>query len=227
MRLPCLRECFPALVLFLLCSLLGCRENPGGGSAKSGVASVENGASQNKHADVSSDQLLKIANDKLDADKYEEAIQLFTELAERSPSATNQAFIGDCYWKQRQLEQADIHYRQALEIDPKHCGANHALGRDAVLLQRYQEAIPYLDTASKVCAGTVLHAQNLRFRVEAFLELNKITDAESDFEELMTLYPENPHTYQAGILVARKKGDEALAAEYEAKLNASSNGTPK
>ena len=95
-----------------------------------------------------------------------------------------------------------------------------------MLLKRYQDAIPYLDTASEVCAGTVLHAKNLRFRVEAFLELDRITEAESDLEKLVAKYPEDANTYEAGLLVARKKGDESLAADYEAKLKSKSTGEP-
>lgn len=173
---------------------------------------------------VSSDKLLTLGLEKLDAKLYDEAIELFTELAERSPTATNHALIGDCFWVQRKLEEADVHYRKALELDPKHCGANHALGRDAVLLNRYQDAIPYLNAANELCAGTILHAQNLRFRVEASLGLDKIAEAEVDMVTLMSEYPENANTYEAGVLVAAKKGDEALAAEYQAKLNALANG---
>jgi tetratricopeptide (TPR) repeat protein len=173
---------------------------------------------------VSSDKLFKLGQEKLDAKLYDEAIDLFTELAEISPTATNHALIGDCFWKRRKLEEADVHYRKALELDPKHCGANHALGRDAVLLKRYQDAVPYLNEANELCAGSVLHAQNLRFRVEASLELGKIAEAEVDMATLTSEYPENANTYEAGVLVATKNGDEALAAEYQAKLNALANG---
>lgn len=179
---------------------------------------VEDGA-----ASVTADQLLKLAEEKLDAEEYEEAIKLFTRLAELSPTATHYALIGDCYWKQMKLNEADVHYRKALELDPKHCGANHALGRDAVLEKRYEDAISYLDIANDVCEGTILHAQNLLFRVEALLQLDRVTEAESDMQKLTSAYPDDPNTFYAGVLVAKKKGDEALAEQYQAKLNAISN----
>ena len=118
------------------------------------------------------------------------------------------------------MEEADIHYKKALELDPKHCGANHALGRDAVLLKRYQDAISYLDAANELCAGTILQARSLRLRVEALLELGKTAEAEADLKRLLSDYPENKNTYEAGLLVATKNGDASLAEEYQAKLTA-------
>ncbi len=212
--------------LSLLCTCIGCGESSKSDAPARNVAPTENAPSASSDADVGSGQLVKMGVEKLDAKQYDEAIELFSKAAENNPSASIHAIIGDCYWQQQKLDQADNHYRRALELDPKHCGANHALGRDAVLLKRYQDAIPYLDTASEVCAGTVLHAKNLRFRVEAFLELDRITEAESDLEKLVAKYPEDANTYEAGLLVARKKGDESLAADYEAKLKSKSTGEP-
>lgn len=215
----------PAIsTIALLCAFAGCNDRSQSNvTARDGAAS-ERAPAANSDADLSGDQLMKQGLDKLDAKKYDEAIELFTRLAEKNPTATNHAFIGDCYWKQGKLEQADVHYRRALELDPTHCGANHALGRDAVLLKRFQDAIQYLNTANEVCAGSPVYAQNLRLRVEALLELDRIEEAQSDFETLLSAYPENRNTYEAGLLVARKKGDESLAKEYEMKLNALSSG---
>lgn len=213
-------------VTLLLPLVLGCgthQDTPTtSGSADSGIAPIERIDSQSNTDDISSDDLLKMAIDKLDAKQYDEAIRLFTTLADRVPTATNFAFIGDCYWKQRELEQADIHYRRALEVDPRHCGANHALGRNAVLQGQYQDALAYLDTAREVCDGTVLHSQNLRFRVEALLELDRLIEAESDLERLVTKYPDDANTHEAGMLVATKKGDDSLAAEYKRIMDAES-----
>jgi tetratricopeptide (TPR) repeat protein len=178
---------------------------------------------EDKDGSVSAGQLLKLGVEKLEAEEYEEAIKLFAQLAEQSPTATNYALIGDCYWKQMKLDEADVHYRRALELDPKHCGANHALGRDAVLQKRYQDSMAYLDSANEVCTGTILHAQNLRFRVEALLELDRVAEAESDMQKLTSAYPDDPNTFYAGMLVAKSKGDEVLAEQYKAKLDAISN----
>ncbi len=178
----------------------------------------------NDPANISNGQLMDLALEKLRSKEYEAAIRLFTQLAERAPTATHYALLGDCYRKQRQLERADVHYRQALAVDPQHCGANHALGRDAVLLKRYRDAIPYLDAANDACVGTVLHAQNLRFRVEAFLGLDRVADADSDMKRLSDEYPENRNTYEAGILIARRIGDQSLLNDYQAKLKAIDGG---
>ena len=210
-----------------LCICLGCGDDPTPTAPGNAVSLDESASSLDVDAELTADQLLAFAEEKLDAEKYEEAIKLFKRLVERSPTATNYASLGDCYWKQRELKQADVHYRQALAIDPKHCGANHALGRDAVLLKKYQDAVPYLDTANEVCVGTPVYAQNLRFRVEAMLQLDRIAEAESGMQKLRTEFPANPNTHEAGILLARKKGDNALAAEYQGKLDAITNGGPQ
>ena len=213
-------QAYAVSVLSLLCMCVGCGE-----SSKSD-ATASNAAPVSDAEPVSSEELVKLGVEKLDAKQYEKAIELFSKAADENPSASIHAVIGDCYWQQQKLDQADIHYRRALELDPKHCGANFALGRDAVLLKRYQDAMQYLDTASEVCAGTVLHAKNLRFRVEALLELDRIPEAESDLEMLIAKYSEDAYTYEAGLLVARKKSDESLAADYEAKLKSKSTGEP-
>lgn len=166
----------------------------------------------------SATQLLLLAEEKLDAKKFDEAIELYTQLAQRFPTATHHALIGDCYWMQRKLEQANIHYREAIAVDPHHCGANHALGRNAVLQKNYQDGIVYLDVASNCCAGTALHAQNLRYRVEALLALDRDSEAQSDLDFLLQEYPQNADTYQAGILVAKKSGNDALVEQYRLKL---------
>ena len=210
----------------VLCSCLGCGEETVTTPVSSG-STGERSSSLDADSELSADQLLALAYEKLDAEKYDEAIDLFRRLVERSPTATKYAMLGDCYWKQRKLEQADVHYREALALDPKHCGANHALGRDAVLLKRYQDAISYLDTANKVCAGTPVYAQNLRFRIEALAQLDRLSEAQSDMRKLLSEYPDNPNTFEAGILLARKVGDDTLAAEYQRKLDAITSGRPQ
>jgi tetratricopeptide (TPR) repeat protein len=220
---------FPTILLriyFLtfVCACLGCGTDPTDSTQSDNRPSDENVSVKEERSSFSADELLAMADQKLDAAEYEEAIELYTQLAERSPTATKYALIGDCYWKQMKLDEADVYYRKAIKLDPRHCGANHALGRDAVLQKRYQDAIPYLDIANEVCAGTVLHAQNLRFRAEAFLELDRLTEADSDLQKLTTDYPDDPNTFYAGILVAKKKGDDSLAEQYQAKLNTISNG---
>lgn len=210
----------------VLCSCLGCGEETVTTPVSSG-STGEKALSLDADAELSADQLLALAYEKLDAEKYDEAIDLFRQLVQRSPTATTYAMLGDCYWKQLELEQADVHYRQALALDPKHCGANHALGRDAVLLKSYKDAIPYLDTANEICVGTPIYAQNLRFRVAALTQLDRLAEAHSDMRKLLVEYPENPNTFEAGILLASKEGDDTLAAEYQSKLDAITSSGPQ
>ena len=219
MQLPSASHACAVCALFLLATCIGCGD-PKSDAPNSNVSNANSAPPVGSDTDVSSAQLVKLGVEKFDAKEYDDAIEFFTKAVEQNPRATNHAFIGDCYWKMGKLEQADVHYRRALEVDPKHCGANHALGRDAVLLKQYQEAIQYLDTANDVCAGTAVHAQNLRFRVEALLELDRLSEAEADLQELLERYPDDADTYEAGLLVATKKGDESLVAEYEEKLRA-------
>jgi len=214
---------FSVCLLAALCSCPGCGEQTGTtpGISTPGISGSpgETSSSLDVDAELSADQLLALAYEKLDAEKYEDAINLFQRLVEQAPTATTYAMLGDCYWKQHELEQADVHYRQALALDPKHCGANHALGRDAVLLKRFQDAIPFLDTANKICEGTSVYAQNLRFRVAALAQLDRLEEAHSDMRKLLSEYPEDPNTFEAGILLASREGDDTLAAEYQQKLD--------
>lgn len=155
---------------------------------------------------------------KLKDKQFDDALECFRSAAEKSPSATTWALAGDCLWLQRKLEDADAYYRRALEVDPNHCGANHALGRDAVLLKRYDKAIRYLEKANALCEGSLLHAQNLRFCVEALLGLDKVELAESYFKKLRSAYPCDRNTAEAGLMLAVKKGDESAAEDYRRQL---------
>lgn len=217
---------FSVCLFAVLCSCLGCGEQTGTTPSNSG-SPVETSSSLDADAELSADQLFALAYEKLDAEKYEDAIDLFERLVERNPTATTYAMLGDCFWKQQKLEQADVHYRQALALDPQHCGANHALGRNAVLLERHQDAIPFLDTANKFCEGTPVYAQNLRFRVAALTQLDRLEEAHSDMRKLLSEYPEDPSTFEAGILLASKEGDDILAAEYQRKLDAITGDGPQ
>ena len=173
----------------------------------------------------------KLINDgymALDAKSYDEAISLFTQAFEQNPSAVGQAQIGDCYWVQWKrgntdtplLEKANIHYLKALELDPAHHGSNHALGRDLVLLKHPAEALRFLDEAGRTSSGSSLAAQNLRFRLDAYIALGKMTEAEADFAGLLKKHPNHRQTYTAGVLLGSHKGDLAMVALYREKLNA-------
>ncbi|MEY4488276.1 MAG: hypothetical protein RIQ79_784 [Verrucomicrobiota bacterium] len=169
------------------------------------------------------EKLIKDGYVALDAKSYDEALRLFTQAFELSPSAVGQAMIGDCYWVQRKhgntdprlLEKADIHYLKALALDPAHHGSNHALGRDLVLLKRPAEALPYLDAADRTSAGSSLASQNLLFRVNANIALGKTAEAEADFARLLKDHAGDWNTYDAGIKLGTHKGDQAMIANYK------------
>jgi Tfp pilus assembly protein PilF len=216
---------FAVWALIPLVTCIGCGDSKSVAPDRN-VSDADSAPLVGQDAEVSSAQLVKLGVEKFDAKEYDEAIEFFTKAVEQNPRATNHAFIGDCYWKKGDLDKADFHYLRALEVDRNHCGANHALGRNAVLQKRFEDAIPYLDKANEVCAGTIVHAQNLRLRVEALLELDRLDDAESDLKELVAKYPDDGNTHEAGLMVATRKGDTSLAAEYENKLKANSNGGP-
>ena len=204
----CLRPILSGTLILAMGSMIGCGTGNRVAPANSANALVTTGLQ------------------KLKDKQYDEALECFRSAAEKSPNATTWALAGDCLWLQRKLEQADAYYLRALEVDPNHCGANHALGRDAVLLKKYDKAMPYIEKANALCEGNPLHAQNLRLCVEALLGLDKVDQAESYSEKLRSAYPRDRNTIEAGLMLAVKKGDESAAEGYRRQLS-EAEGTEK
>lgn len=158
----------------------------------------------------------------LERKQYAEAIARFESALRQRPDATVFALLGDCYWSQwkhgnhdpRLLERANVEYRKGLALDANHCGLNHATGRDLVLLHRHAEALGYLDAAKRCCAQQPLEAQNLWFRIQALVALQRLDEAKTDFAGMSERFASHPMTDLAGRLLADTTQDPALRAKY-------------
>lgn len=187
------------------------------------VSSSVNRTPPPRSAAVSSpDQQVEQALAALDGKHYREAIALFESALKLRPDATVFALLGDCYWSQwkqgnhdpRLLERANVEYLKGLALDASHCGLNHATGRDLVLLHRHAEALPYLDAAKVRCLRQTLEAQNLWFRIQALVALQRLDEAKSDFADLQARFAASPMTERAGRLLAATTQDAALPEKY-------------
>ena len=168
------------------------------------------------------DQLVNRAGTALEEKHYAEAIALFESALKLRPDATVFALLGDCYWSQwkhgnhdpRLLERANAEYLKGLPLDPAHCGLNHAIGRDLVLLNRPAEALAYLEAAKLRCLNRPLEAQNFWFRIQALVALQRLDEAKTDFADLQARFAASPMTERAGRLLAATTQDAALLAKY-------------
>ncbi len=172
--------------------------------------------------ETSWDHLVNQAIAALEKKHYNEAVSLFESALSLKADATVFALLGDCYWSQwkhgtqdpRLLERANAEYLKGLAVDPKHCGLNHATGRDLVLLHRPAEALAYLDAAKVRCLNQSLEAQNLWFRIQALVALKRVDEAKTDFAALERRFATSTMTERAGQFIAEATQDAGLRAKY-------------
>lgn len=158
----------------------------------------------------------------LEGRQYAAAIPLFESALRHRPDATVFALLGDCYWSQwkhghhdpKLLEQASVHYRKGLVLDGRHCGLNHALGRDLVLLHRPAEALPFLNSARACCVNRPLEAQNLWFRIQALVAIDRVDMAKDELAVMTSRFAGNQMTERAGRLLAEQTQDPDLLARW-------------
>lgn len=122
-------------------------------------------------------------------------LNMLKEVKQRSVKAQEQQ-------QRAQKEEMMAMFKEVLESeDPRDLVANYGLGKSLVDLERYQEAIPYLQTAVDVDP----------FYSAAYLQLG-LAQESAELKEAARL------TYQQGIEVAAEKGDLMPKKSMEQRL---------
>lgn len=78
------------------------------------------------------------------------AEKLYTNILSSNKDDINALFFrGELYFRLGRLEEAYEDYKRALEVDPDLQGVWYSLGKCCICLKKYEEAIEYLDKASR------------------------------------------------------------------------------
>ncbi len=88
----------------------------------------------------------------IEADNYKIAIKLLTKEVDDSPEdADAWNYLGFSYRKSNQFDQAFVAYRKALELKPKHRGANEYIGELYLHVDDLENAKMHLQVLDDAC----------------------------------------------------------------------------
>ena len=156
--------------------------------------------------------------------RYAEAIACYEEtLPHDGPQAVTFSYIGECYEKMERLEQALIHYDQAIALDPNWVDA--WIGRGVVkdMQGRGLEAIKDLENATRIAPE---NGDAWYYLGSVLARLGRPAEAFEAFERLHQLEPESLDGWldHADLLLQMKGPEDALRklkeSEQVHKLNA-------
>ena len=121
----------------------------------------------------SSEELLEEAQEAIDAESFDEAIDIVWEVLEDDPD--NADAYNLLAYSQRNLEHTDEameNYNRALEIDPEHKGALEYQGELFLLLDNRTAAEANLIKLSKLCPRGCVEHEELQAAIERFKDGN-------------------------------------------------------
>ncbi len=121
----------------------------------------------------SNEEKLEEAQEAIDADSFDEAIDIVWEVLEDDPD--NADAYNLLAYSQRNLDQTDVameNYNRALEIDPEHKGALEYQGELYLLLDNRSAAEANLIKLSKICPRGCVEHEELQAAIERFKDGN-------------------------------------------------------
>ena len=118
--------------------------------------------------------------------------------------------LGHQLWQLKRTDEALLHFRQALQLNPRYSEAAESCGRLLLDLGRPAEALECLDLAATLNPNS---AALFRIRGICLQEANRFEDAEADFERSIALAPSVAETHNNLGLLHWKRGrtDQAFA----------------
>jgi tetratricopeptide (TPR) repeat protein len=78
---------------------------------------------------------------------YERAVELYQSSLELHPTAEAYTFLGWTYHFQGRIEEAIAECKRAIEVDPEFGNPYNDIGAYLIELERFDEAIPWLERA--------------------------------------------------------------------------------
>lgn len=128
----------------------------------------------------------------LQLEEYEEAIDIFTVVAEKKPTGEKQKALGniaECYLELNDKENTKVYYEKALADDPGFAHGNHRFAFFYYNEGNYSEATNYWRKAIAADPYEGLYYKNLGATYEQ--KLNQYTDAEKTFQDGVNIVPED------------------------------------
>lgn len=147
------------------------------------------------------------------AGQYRDAIEYFNRLLAEAPSAALYNRLGVAYDLMGDGENAQIHYRAALELDPEAISPRNNLALSLAISESYAEAIKHMERVVAHPQATRKHRQNLAFIYGMAGEHNAVAAANSESGLSPSEIAKKRELYKR-LRALAKAGDRAAILEY-------------
>ena len=146
--------------------------------------------------------------------RFAEALVAYQAAAKLSPSRPGiHYWIGNVFWRMRQMDDAKKELRKELESSPHHAMANLRLGQTYLALDDAQSAIPALELALQAMPSSVEANKDLG---RAYAKLSRTADARRVWEAVEKARPGDDQIHYLLGNLYRDLGEAELARkEFE------------
>jgi Tfp pilus assembly protein PilF len=120
--------------------------------------------------------------------ELERAVELYKDSLDAFPTAEAHTFLGWTYHSQGKVESAIAQCKRAIEIDPDFGNPYNDIGSYLIALERYDEAIPWLERATEAPRYDPRHYPYFNLG-RAYLAKGMISGARQYFQESLRIEP--------------------------------------
>jgi Tfp pilus assembly protein PilF len=162
---------------------------------------------QEKHADA----LFADAVQAFDAQKYDEAEELFEEVLDEAPNNVSAAYnLGVVSERKGDFRKAQQRYEAAHKLDPNHTPTLLNLGKVYRLQAKFEQAIALYEAALKA-PGREFDSQLLNNLAVSYRLAKRYDKAEETLRKVLSRTIDNPEAYKNLALVYYDQGNYRLA----------------
>jgi Tfp pilus assembly protein PilF len=153
-------------------------------------------------ADAAAELLRRAFHAQMSGD-LETAVELYQRSIAASPSAEAHTFLGWTYSFQRRLEEAIAECHKAIAVDPTFGNPYNDIGAYLIEMGRLDEAIPWLERATKATRYESPHFPLLNLG-RVYLAKEMYSRALEQFRAVLDLQPDHAGAQRAVTFIRRK-----------------------
>jgi len=131
------------------------------------------------------------------------AVDLYKRSTEAYPTAEAHTFLGWTYSFQGRLEDAIAECQRAIGVDPEFGNPYNDIGAYLIEMGRYDEAIPWLEKATRARRYEAPHYPHLNLG-RAYVALDMFSKAVEEFERALEIRPDYEGAREAVAAIKRK-----------------------
>ncbi len=156
-------------------------------------------------------ELLRLAEEKIQADQYSQAAPLLQQALQQDPSNTSALYrLAYCEFRERQLASSRVHFAAVVRIAPPALNSRYFLGRIALLENKPKEAIAWLEPVT-VSRSSVYDADSQL--AAAYLAAGLVPQAIGALKNALTRAPWDGALYYRLGQLYKQAGENELAGE--------------